>query len=106
MPSCTAASSRSKSLDDKTFTLDLDRVTFDYNRLDLDVLPAHLEAQGVLADPAEYRHRTLYDTEPTNPGLYMGPYRITKVSPGSYIVLEPNPTWWGQALFQTHRGAR
>ena len=46
-------------------------------------------------DPAEYRNRTIFDTEPANPGLYFGPYRITEVSSGAFIVLEPNPTWWG-----------
>ncbi|HEX7967935.1 MAG TPA: peptide ABC transporter substrate-binding protein, partial [Stellaceae bacterium] len=41
------------------------------------------------------RFRTLYDTDPTNPGLYFGPYRVSEVASGSHIVLERNPTWWG-----------
>ncbi len=82
--------------DAKTFTLDIDKLTFDYAALnDFEVLPAHLE-RAAFADPAQYRFRTLYDTDPTNPGLYFGPYRITEVSPGSHIVLERNPTWWGK----------
>ena len=28
------------------------------------------------------RFRTRFDTDPTNPGLYMGPYVITEVAPG------------------------
>ena len=49
--------------------------------------------------------RTRYDTDPTNPGLYDGPYRITEVAPGSHIVFERNPFWWGEAaLFPPHRG--
>ena len=51
------------------------------------------------ADPAAYRSRTVFDTETTNPGLYFGPYRITEVSTGAYVVLEPNPTWWGEKPF-------
>jgi peptide/nickel transport system substrate-binding protein len=47
------------------------------------------------ADPATYRNRTTFDTDPTNPGLWFGPYRVTEVSSGAHIVLEPNPTWWG-----------
>ena len=84
-------------VDDKTFTLHVDRVTFDYYDLSgLDLLPAHLERQA-FADPARYRNRTLFDTDTTNPGLYFGPYRIAEVSPGAHVVLEPNPHWWGAA---------
>ena len=82
--------------DDKTFTVDIDKLTFDYAALnDFEILPEHIE-RDAFADPAQYRIRTRYDTDPTNPGLYYGPYRITEVSPGSHIVLERNPTWWGK----------
>ncbi|HXP74162.1 MAG TPA: peptide ABC transporter substrate-binding protein, partial [Stellaceae bacterium] len=62
---------------------------------DFEVLPAHIE-RAAFADPANYRFRTRYDTDPTNPGLYFGPYRITELVPGSRVVLERNPTWWGR----------
>jgi peptide/nickel transport system substrate-binding protein len=87
------------ALDDKRFVMHLDRVTFDYNGInDFRILPAHLE-EAAFANPAEYRTRTRFDTDMTNPGLYFGPYRITRVSPGAYVVLEPNPTWYGQKPF-------
>ncbi len=83
--------------DAKTFTLHMDRVTFDYAALnDFHLLPEHLERKIFEANPAEYRHRTTFDTDPTNPGLFFGPYRIVQVSRGSHVVLEPNPTWWGK----------
>jgi peptide/nickel transport system substrate-binding protein len=82
--------------DEKTFTLHFDRVTFDYNAInDFEVLPAHLERKIFLDDPARYRSRTRYDTDSTNPGLWFGPYRVVDKEPGSQIVLERNPTWWG-----------
>lgn len=82
--------------DAKTFTLVMNKLDYDYAAInDLEVLPAHLE-RAAAADPASYRIHTLYDTDPTNPGLYFGPYRITAVAPGSHIVLERNPTWWGK----------
>jgi peptide/nickel transport system substrate-binding protein len=85
-------------IDAKTFTLHLDRVSFEYNSInDFRPLPAHLDRTNFTADPVTYRNRTAYDTDSTNPGLYFGPYRITEVSSGAHIVLEPNPTWWGQA---------
>jgi peptide/nickel transport system substrate-binding protein len=82
--------------DDKTFTLVMNKLDFDYAAInDFELLPAHLE-RAAFADPAQYRIRTLYDTDPANPGLYCGPYRIAEVSPGSHIVLERNPAWWGK----------
>jgi peptide/nickel transport system substrate-binding protein len=83
--------------DDKTFTIVMSKFTFDYaaSLADFDVLPAHIE-RAAFTDPTQYRIRTRYDSDPTNPGLYFGPYRITEVAPGSHIVLEPNPTWWGE----------
>jgi peptide/nickel transport system substrate-binding protein len=82
--------------DAKTFTLHFDRVSFDYNAInDFEVLPAHLDRDVFREDPARYRSRTRYDTDSTNPGLWFGPYRVVDKEPGSQIVLERNPTWWG-----------
>ncbi len=85
-------------IDDKTFTLHIDRVTFDYNAInDFRLVPAHIERPIFEAAPAEYRNRTAYDSDPTNPGLAFGPYRIVEIVKGSHVALEPNPTWWGEA---------
>ncbi|HSR71367.1 MAG TPA: peptide ABC transporter substrate-binding protein, partial [Kiloniellales bacterium] len=83
-------------IDDKAFTLYVDRVTFDYNAAGVDLLPAHIERPIFEADPEAYRNRTAYDTDPTNPGLAFGPYRIAEVVSGARIVLERNPTWYGR----------
>ncbi|MBV8889839.1 MAG: peptide ABC transporter substrate-binding protein [Alphaproteobacteria bacterium] len=81
--------------DDKTFTLHVDRLTFDYAAInDFVLLPEHLE-RAAFADPAQYRVQTRYATDATNPGLYNGPYRISEISAGSYVLLEPNPHWSG-----------
>jgi len=82
--------------DDRRFTMTIDRVTFDYNSIGLQLLPAHIEKPIFDANPAEYRNKTAYDTQSTNPGLAFGPYRLTEIVPGSRVVLEPNPTWTGQ----------
>ncbi|NKB59280.1 MAG: peptide ABC transporter substrate-binding protein [Alphaproteobacteria bacterium] len=82
--------------DDKTFTLHVNKRTCDYAGIaDLGLLPAHIERPN-FADPAEYRHRSAYETDTTNPGLWYGPYRVSKVVAGSYIALEQNPKWWGK----------
>ncbi|HXY99887.1 MAG TPA: peptide ABC transporter substrate-binding protein [Stellaceae bacterium] len=82
--------------DDKTFTFVMSKLNFDYAAVnDFELLPAHLE-RAAFADPAQYRLHTLYDTDPANPGLYFGPYRVSAVAPGSHVVLERNPAWWGK----------
>jgi peptide/nickel transport system substrate-binding protein len=84
--------------DDRRFTLRFDRVTFEFGSLgDFAPLPAHLERARWQQDPRTYRTRTLYDTEPTNPGLWNGPFRVTQVQPGAAITLERNPRWSGPA---------
>lgn len=83
-------------VDDKTFTLHFDRLDFVYNAInDFQLLPAHLE-RAAFAEPAEYPNRTLYNTDPTNAGLWFGPYKVTSIEPGAQIVLDANPTWWGE----------
>jgi len=69
--------------DDKTFTLHVDKLTFDYAAIhDFMLLPAHIE-RDAFAAPAEYRLHTRYNTDPTNPGLYNGPYRVAEFVAGS-----------------------
>jgi peptide/nickel transport system substrate-binding protein len=82
-------------IDDKTFTIHQDRVEFTYAAMGVELLPAHVEKPLFDSDPATWKERTAFDADPTNPGLYFGPYRIVQVTPGSEIVLEPNPTWYG-----------
>ena len=81
--------------DDKTFIMHFDKLTFDYNNISgFGLIPEHLD-KASFGKPAEYKNRTLFDTDTTNAGLYFGPYRIEAVEPGSHVVLAPNPTWWG-----------
>lgn len=82
-------------LDARTFTMFVSKLTYTYNSIgDFEPIPAHLE-RAAFADPASYKTRTTYVTDPTNPGLYFGPYRIARHVPGSEIELVPNSTWWG-----------
>lgn len=84
-------------IDAKTFTLDVEKLTFGYESVDdFRLLPAHLERPIFEADPETYRNRTLYDTDPTNPGLWMGPYRVSEVVAGDYVAVVRNERWWGE----------
>lgn len=83
-------------VDDKTFTLHVDRRTFDYNNLStLGLLPAHID-RPKFTDPATYKIQTVFDTDPMNPGLFMGPYVMTEAKTGSHMVFEKNKKWWGK----------
>lgn len=82
-------------IDEKTFTLHLDRVTYSYNAFSLALLPAHIERPIYEANPSEYRNRTTFDRDPFNPGLSFGPYRLAATEQGATMEFLPNPTWWG-----------
>jgi len=87
------------AVDEKTFTLHVDRMPFDYSYAfthDFDLLPEHIERPIFEENPDEYRNRTAYNSDTTNPGLSFGPYRIAEIVPGSEIVIVPNETWWGE----------
>jgi len=85
-------------VDARTITFRFDKVTFDFASLgEVQPLPAHLERARWEQEPRTYRSRTAYDTEPGNPALWSGPYRVTAVQPGAGISLERNPAWQGAA---------
>lgn len=81
--------------DERTLTIHIDRVIWNFTAYLPEPLPAHIEKPIFDADPAQYRTRTKYDTEQGNPGLYYGPYRVVAATPGSSITLELNPHWNG-----------
>jgi len=87
-------------IDDKTFVLHQDRISFAYNAInDLRLLPAHLERAAFETDPARYREQSTFERDPTNPGLYFGPYVVASVTTGSQVTLTRNPRWWGKRPF-------
>lgn len=62
-------------------------------------LPSHIERAVFDKSKTEkqgYDKNTTYAKNPTQPGLYNGPYQVTEVSPGSHVVLTPNPHFFGQ----------
>ena len=83
-------------VDDRTAVLHTGKVIVDYMMWD-QVLPEHLEAPVAAAAtaPGDYIKSTLYAREPTNPGLWNGPYMITQYQSGAQVVFEPNPHWPG-----------
>jgi peptide/nickel transport system substrate-binding protein len=85
-------------VDPRTFTLHLDQIDYGYNRqVTFWVLPEHIEGPILagLAHHADYFSRTAYATDPTNPGLWLGPYRLAGYEPGKSAHFERNAHWPG-----------
>lgn len=84
-------------VDPETAVLHYSEVTYQFDQL-AELLPAHLE-QPVFehaAGPGDYMLHSVYNTSPTNPGLYNGPYLVTDYDTGSRVVLGQNPHWQGK----------
>jgi len=81
--------------DEKTFAMHFDRLSYEYNSIPWELIPAHIDETN-FKDPENYKNLTAFDTDTTNPGLYSGPYRIAEVVSGSHVVLLPNPFWKGK----------
>ena len=84
-------------VDDQTAVLHLPRTLMTFQMWDY-VLPEHLE--GPIAAGAgsaiDYINHTLYNSAPTTPGLWNGPYVISQYNSGNSIELTPNPHWPGR----------
>jgi peptide/nickel transport system substrate-binding protein len=83
-------------IDDHTAVLHLPKVLVSFAQWD-HILPEHIE--GPIFDKskgaADYINNTGFNHDPTNPGLWDGPYMITSYQTGAQIVLSPNPHWAG-----------
>jgi len=81
-----------------TFTVHFDKEKCDFALInDFYPLPAHLERKIFEEDPANYKNRSLYNTRPETPGLYLGPYRVAELTSGASITLAKNTKWSGKA---------
>ncbi|WP_158744311.1 peptide ABC transporter substrate-binding protein [Acidisphaera sp. L21] len=88
--------SRVDVVDPQTAVLHYTEPFYQFDEL-AELLPAHLEQPvfDAARNPGDYMQRSIYNREPTNPGLYNGPYRIANVQQGGQLVLERNEHWSG-----------
>lgn len=84
-------------VDERTFTLILPEVTPSFASWD-QVLPEHLERPIYEANPTNdgYVKQTLYNTEPTNPGLWNAPFVLSDYQIGTRLTWARNPHWPGE----------
>ena len=84
----------------KKFTMTLKEARYDFYQLGtFAVIPAHLEGPiwaKTKTQTGAYEKQTTYVTNPTNPGLYNGPYVIKEIKLGSHVVMERNPTFYAK----------
>ena len=85
----------------KKCTFTYDKLRWDYYQLAQTwPLPKHLE-EAVFTKYGNikegYEKNTLYTKDPTNPGLYSGPYLVTGIQLGDHVSFAVNPKWWGKA---------
>ncbi|MFC6337585.1 peptide ABC transporter substrate-binding protein [Pseudomonas sp. CCM 7891] len=91
---------RAKSIeivDERTFVLILPKVTPGFASWD-QILPEHLEGPIYSANGTSesYVKQTLYNTDPTNPGLWNGPFVLSEYRTGTRITWTPNAYWPGE----------
>jgi peptide/nickel transport system substrate-binding protein len=84
----------------KKFTFIYKKPKWDfYQKPNFYILPKHLEEpilQKYGNEKQGYEKNSLYSADPSNPGLYCGPYLIKELKLGSHIIFEPNPFWFGK----------
>jgi peptide/nickel transport system substrate-binding protein len=84
----------------KKCTFTYGRARFDYYMLGTYMpLPSHLEGEVYKKHKNEkegYEKNSLYSKEPTNPGLYNGPYLISEIKLGDHVSFTPNPHFYGE----------
>lgn len=83
----------------KKFTLAFEKPKWDFYQLGtFYLLPSHLEKSIVekfATVPEGYSKNSLYTRNPTNAGLYNGPYIISELKLGSHLELVRNPHFYG-----------
>lgn len=83
----------------KKFTMKYKDVRYDYYQLGtLYIVPAHIEGAiyaKTKGKTGAYEKETSYNSNPTNPGLYNGPYVVKELKLSSHVILERNPHYYG-----------
>lgn len=86
--------------DPKKFTMVFKEIRYDYYQLgSLYIVPAHIEGPVFAKTKSQqgaYEKQTTFNLNPTNPGLYNGPYQVKEIKLGSHVILDRNPKYYGK----------
>ncbi|SDR63242.1 peptide/nickel transport system substrate-binding protein [Rhizobiales bacterium GAS113] len=97
LPKAWARTEKVDVVDDQTAVMHLDSIQTNYNEW-AQLLPEHIEGPVYeqVAASGGYNKQSVYNRNPTTPGLYNGPYLIKDYQSGGQVVLEQNPYWSGE----------
>lgn len=88
------------SNDPRKCTFVYNKAKWDFNQLGtFYIVPKHLEEEAFKKYGKQkegYEKNSNYSKNPTNPGLYSGPYRIKEIKLGSHVTVIPNPYFYGK----------
>jgi peptide/nickel transport system substrate-binding protein len=83
----------------RKFTLKFEKANYDHYQLaTFFLLPSHIEGpiwEASQASKGAYEKQTAYTNDPTNRGLYSGPYRVAEIKLGSHVSLVRNDAFYG-----------
>lgn len=84
--------------DESTYTVQLNAVRFDFDRLSPDPIDAAVEQSlfHAASDMEDYSNKSAFNRTPTQPGLWNGPYLLTEFKPNESVTFTPNPYWEGE----------
>lgn len=84
----------------KKFTMKFKEARYDFASIGtFYLLPSHLEGpvyEKTKGQIGAYEKQSIYNTDPTNPGLYNGPYLVKELKLGSHVILEKNPKFYDE----------
>ncbi len=79
--------------------IEMAKAKYNYFNSMPDPMPEHLEAavfNKFKDKPEGYDHNSLYTKDPSNPGLYNGPFMVSEVKLGSHVMFVNNPNFYGK----------
>lgn len=92
-----------EALDAQRIKFTLKTTQYDYQRIANSfstsaILPEHIEAPifAAASDPLDYGRKSAFNANPTNPGLWLGPYRVANYQRSGVVTLVPNAYWKGR----------
>jgi len=83
----------------RKFAVTLEEARYDYYQRVPTPLPSHIEGpvwERTKDSKGAYEKQTTFATDPTNPGLYSGPYRIEEIKLGSHVSVVRNEHFYGE----------
>lgn len=82
----------------KKCTVLLSKVKYRFNEIGLTPLPEHIEGpifEQFKTEKMGWEKNSGYIKNPTQAGLYFGPFIVTEYKLGSHVIMRPNPFFYG-----------